>query len=134
MRTLVFSRSHSYNPSLRGIVVPVHLENGGSRVGIKAIVDTGASHCVFERAYAEVLGLDVEAGEPITFRSAGGGVDAFGHWVALEAMGMRFESLVYFFADHGISRNLLGRVGWLDRIRLGIVDHDGVLLAAEYDE
>jgi hypothetical protein len=40
---------------------------------------------------------------------------------------------VYFFADERINKNLLGRVGWLDRIRLGLIDHDGVLYVASYD-
>ncbi len=41
--------------------------------------------------------------------------------------------MVYFFADEHISKNLLGRTGWLDRVRLGIVDYDQQLYLAEYD-
>jgi hypothetical protein len=41
--------------------------------------------------------------------------------------------MVYFFADERINKNLLGRIGWLDRIRLGLVDHDGELYLAPYD-
>jgi len=29
------------------------------------------------------------------------------------------QTVVYFFADERINKNLLGRLGWLDRIRLG---------------
>jgi hypothetical protein len=28
---------------------------------------------------------------------------------------------------------VLGRVGWLDRVRLGLVDHDGSLYLAPYN-
>jgi hypothetical protein len=41
--------------------------------------------------------------------------------------------MVYFFGDERINKNLLGRAGWLDRIRLGLVDHDGELYLASYD-
>jgi hypothetical protein len=60
-------------------------------------------------------------------------VDAFGHAVELQVLGLTFESIVYFFADERINKNLLGRAGWLDRIRLGLVDHDGELYLAAYD-
>jgi hypothetical protein len=41
--------------------------------------------------------------------------------------------MVYFFADQRIGKNLLGRVGWLDRVRLGVADHDHLLYLAAYD-
>jgi hypothetical protein len=40
----------------------------------------------------------------------------------------------FFFADAEIEKNVLGRHGWLDRVRIGIVDHDQVLYAPGYDE
>ena len=95
--------------------------------------DTGASHCLFERRHAELLNLEVEAGDPLAFRTATGRVEAFGHLVTIETPGLNFESVVYFLADERINKNLLGRLGWLDRIRLGLIDHDGVLYVASYD-
>jgi hypothetical protein len=41
--------------------------------------------------------------------------------------------MVYFFADERINKNLLGRTGWLDRIRLGLIDHDCELYVAAYN-
>jgi predicted aspartyl protease len=111
----------------------VTLSSAVETIEFLAYVDTGASHCLFEREHAEILGLDVEAGEPMVFRTATGGVEAFGHMVELEVLDIRFESMVYFFRDPGIRRNLLGRSGWLDRVRLGIVDYDSTVYIAPYD-
>ena len=133
MPAIEFSRTHSYLPSDEGIRLPVFLNNGAERVKLLAHVDTGASHCLFERRHADLLNLNVEAGEPTAFRTATGRVDAFGHLVTIETLGLNFESVVYFFADERINKNLLGRLGWLDRIRLGLIDHDGVLYVASYD-
>jgi hypothetical protein len=77
-----------------------------------------------------LLKLEIEAGNHRIFRSASGGADALGHMVELEVLGLKVESMVYFFGDERITKNLLGRVGWLDRIRLGLVDHDGELYLA----
>jgi len=132
MPALEFTRLHPYQPTADGISVPIALITGSRAVDLLAQIDTGASHCLFERRHGEMLRLDVESGDPKAFRTAAGRVDAFGHWVTLETLGLRFESLVYFFADEAINRNLLGRIGWLDRIRLGLVDHDGELYIAPY--
>ena len=133
MPAIEFSRTHSYLPAGDGISLPVFLNNGAERVKLLAHVDTGASHCLFERRHAELLNLDVEAGAPVAFRTATGRVEAFGHLVTIGTLGLNFESVVNFFADERIDKNLLGRLGWLDRIRLGLIDHDGVLDVASYD-
>jgi len=60
-------------------------------------------------------------------------VEAFGHIVQLNTLGIEFESTVYFFANAGIRKNLPGRTGWLNRLRLGLVDYDQALYLAPYD-
>jgi hypothetical protein len=42
-------------------------------------------------------------------------------------------STVHFFADASINKNVLGRVGWLDRVRLALVDHETTMYLAPYD-
>jgi hypothetical protein len=43
------------------------------------------------------------------------------------------ESMVYFFGDPAINKNLLGRNGFLDRVRLGLVHYDRELYLSPYD-
>ncbi|HEY1951111.1 MAG TPA: retropepsin-like aspartic protease [Bryobacteraceae bacterium] len=133
MAQLEFSHVHSYAQRPGGISAPVSLSSGAETVEFLAYIDTGASDCLFERQHGEVLNLDIETGEPVIFQAANGGVEAFGHMVSLEVLGLRFESMVYFFADDGIRKNLLGRAGWLDRIRFGLVDYDSKFYIAPYD-
>jgi hypothetical protein len=64
MPAIEFSRTHSYLPTANGISLPVFLNNGAERVKLLAHVDTGASHCLFERRHAELLNLDVDTGDP----------------------------------------------------------------------
>jgi len=133
MPSIDFSRTHSYLAAGDGISLPVFLSSGEERIKLLAHVDTGATHCLFERRHAELMNLDVEAGDPMAFRTATGRVEAFGHLVTIETLGLNFESVVYFFADERINKNLLGRLGWLDRIRIGVIDYDGLLYLASYD-
>ncbi len=132
MPRLDFSQVHSYAAGT-AICVPVSLQSGPEIVDLIAHIDTGASHCLFQRKHAEILNLNVESGEPKAFSTATGRLDTFGHVVSLEVLGLQFESVVYFFADERINKNLLGRSGWLDRVRLGLVDHDQVLYLSAYD-
>lgn len=133
MPRLDFSHVYSYPSNDVGISLPVVLRSGGEIIDFRAYVDTGASFCLFERKYGELLNLDVEAGESKIFWTATGQVNTFGHMVDLEVLGLQVESIVYFFADDQINKNLLGRTGWLDRVRLGLIEYDWQLYLAPYD-
>ncbi len=63
-----------------------------------------------------------------------GTLEAFGHEVTIQTLGLAFQSVVYFSKYAGLSRNLLGRNGWLRNIRLGVVDYENQLLLNDYDE
>lgn len=77
-----------------------------------ASLDTGASHCLFARVYAEGLGLPFESGQRLTFATANSRFDAFGHELTIDVLGIEITALVFFFADPNITKNVLGRAGW----------------------
>ena len=102
------SRSLKFEVSHRyesadGIEVPIELRVGNQKVELIARLDTGAAQCIFERRYAEELALDVESGRPQRFRTMTGTFVAY------------------------------GQSGWLDRLRIGIIDYDRLLLLSGYD-
>jgi hypothetical protein len=96
-------------------------------------LDTGASHCIFKREYAELLGLRIESGVERVFGTAEGTFIGFGHDVSLRALGYELHATVYF-ADFKYPRNVLGRYGWLQQMRIGIVDYEGKLFISKYDD
>lgn len=102
-------------------------------VRLAASIDTGASFCVFGSEIAEALGLTLENGVRMRFRTANSVFDAFGHEVEISVLGLTTNAVVYFFADPMIDKNVLGRTGWLDRVRLGLVHHDSKVFVAPYD-
>ena len=114
--------------------MPVSLSAGPETVKLFANVDTGAEHCLFERGFAEALLLDVERGTPLTFSTVAGEFRAYGHELTLSVLGVEVHALVYFYANSNIGRNVLGRIGWLNRIRLGLVDYDSAVYLSSYDE
>jgi hypothetical protein len=69
-----------------------------------------------------------------TFRTANSRFDAFGHELSMSVLGIELTAMVYFFADRSADRNVLGRRGWLDRIRLGLIEHDCLLYLSRYEE
>ena len=130
---LEFDRAHSYGSQTDGITLPIVLRSGRASAWLTAKVDTGASHCLFERGEGELLGLNIETGDRKFFSTVTGQVETFGHVVQIEALGIVVDSMVYFFANEAITMTVLGRTGWLDRIRLGIVDYDRTMYLAAYD-
>jgi len=132
--TLVFSKLHFYDTREIGISVPAALAVGDKTIEFQAKVDPGSSLCVFPRQYGEELGFDIESGEYQRIGTVTGGFDAFGHWATLSVLGYEYETTVYFAKDHSFNRNILGRQGWLDRVRLGLVDYDGKLYLSDYND
>ena len=130
---LDFDTLHAYGTNKDSLEVPVTLRLGQTTVSFPAQLDTGATFCVFERGYAEALGLAVETGSPLRFSTVVGSFDAYGHTLTLETLGYSFDAMVYFAADESFTRNVLGRRGWLDQVRLGVVEYEGQLYLSRYD-
>jgi hypothetical protein len=132
--TFTFLNKHSYNTTKTGITVPVELIYGSNVVQVDAKLDTGATFCIFERTYGEMLGLDVESGEPETVSTANGAFEVFGHPLTMTTLGFQFEAMVYFAAEESIGRNVLGRRGFIEQLRLCLIEHDGELYVSKYDD
>jgi hypothetical protein len=86
------------------------------------------------REIAETLDIDVETGHRREFNTLAGSLTGYGHTVTLSTLGLEFDSVVYFAADHNLPRNLLGREGWLQKVRFAVVDYDATLYLSPYQE
>ncbi|MGO4879267.1 MAG: retroviral-like aspartic protease family protein [Bryobacteraceae bacterium] len=131
---LRFSDRYRYDSRREGISIPAVLKYAGKKVELLANIDTGASYCLFEHGVGEALGLRIESGVPATFRTANSPVKAYGHELSIEVLGIETTATAYFFADSGIVRNVLGRRGWLDRFRLGLLDYEQLIYLADYNK
>lgn len=130
--SLEFATSHLYPDAADGITVPITLYTGRQSVELLAKMDTGAAHCIFERRYAEMLGLDVESGRLQRFRTVAGSFAAHEHEITIQTLGIEFSATVFFAQDAAFNRNFLGRSGWLDRLRIAIIDYDRMLYLSPY--
>jgi hypothetical protein len=135
METLAFRTKYAYSPSASGIEIEVGLRAGISDpIRFLAKIDTGASFCIFQRDYAEQLGIEVEDGVRQSILTATGSFGAFGHSVRLRCLDWEFETIVYFAEPRDFNRNVLGRAGWLQRFRVAIIDHDSTLYISEFND
>ena len=129
---LEFELFHNYSLFEIGITVDATLQNGNLSVYIDAKIDTGSTFCIFERHYGERLDLNVEAGTPIEIGTATGSFRAYGHELTLSVLGIETVSTVYFAENEYFDRNVLGRIGWLDRVKLGLIDQESKLFLSKY--
>ena len=134
MYHLSFDYQHSYHTAAVGIEVPICLSLAGQTIEILTKVDTGASNCIFAREVGEALGLQIESGETERFSTPlGGSFTAYGHWIEMRSLGVQMDSLVYFAADPAFRRNVLGRKGWLEHVRVAFIDYERLLFLAPYN-
>ena len=129
---LEFDSVYEYSLFKTGISVDATLQNGDYSVDIDARIDTGSTYCVFEKHYGDRLNLEIEKGIPIEIGTATGSFRAFGHELKLSVLGIKTVSTVYFAEEDYFDRNVLGRIGWLDRVKLGLIEQEGKLFLSEY--
>jgi hypothetical protein len=132
--SVFYDVAEQYRQTSQGIAIPEVLRVSPEReVRLEAKLDTGAAFCLFSRQYAETLGLEVERGDHVDFSTAAGSFVAYGHEVTLIAMGFELSSTCYFYESEAINKNVLGRNGWLNKIRLGVDDTNqpGILYASQ---
>ncbi len=129
---LDFDKFLTYNLSDEGINLEVEIGLGDTTVKLNAKIDTGATYCIFEKQFGSALGLEIESGLRQRFGTATGGFYSYGFRVTLITAGLEFDSMVFFAEDDSFGRNVLGRIGWLDKIILGVVDYEGKLYLSPY--
>lgn len=131
---LEFDSVHEYSIFKVGISVDATLQNGNYSVDIDAKIDTGSTYCVFERHYGERLNLNIESGTFVELSTVTGNFHAYGHELTLSVLGIEFFSTVYFAESDYFDRNVLGRIGWLDRVKLGLIEQEGKLFLSRYQK
>lgn len=131
---LSFVEQYRYLENEAGVTIPVLLGHNEKVIKVTAKVDTGADVCLFAREHGERLGLAIDEGLPITLSSLGGLVDAYGHEITIQTLGISFQSWIYFHKFHGQERNLLGRRGWLRNLKLAVIDYESLIYLSPYDD
>ncbi len=129
---LEFDHLIRYDHGLTGITIETTIGFSDVTTTFPAKIDTGSSVCVFERSHGESLGLDIESGIFLKISTATGTFNTFGFRVGLKVADLEFDSLAFFAEDENIRRNILGRHGWLELIRMGLVDYEGKLFLSKY--
>lgn len=131
---LSFDQLISYDTSVPGISIEARLALREVAVTLPVKLDTGAENSIFARQVGEQLGLTIENDYRQWFSTATGRFLAFGHEVTLHLAGIEFDALVFFAADEAFNRNVIGRFGGLDHLRIGLVDYEGKLYLSRYGQ
>ena len=132
MHTLTFDELYDYDTLKTGTTLPVSLISGEFEIRVDAKLDTGASHSIFARVHGENLGLDIESGEPLTVSTVRESFRVFGHELTVRFLDIELYTKIYFAEDATMRRSVLGRQGFLDRVKLGLIDYEGKLLLSVY--
>lgn len=131
---ITFDHLFSYDAGAPGISIEITLKLSLIHLTIPAKIDTGAANSIFARHYGEQLGLDIESGYRQMFSTAAGNFVAYGHNLTMQLADIEFGALVFFAEEENFNRNVIGRFGGLDHLRIGLVDYEGKLYLSSYDE
>ena len=97
-------------------------------------LDTGSTFCIFQRKYAEALSLEVEKGSQEFIRTAKGSFTAYGHTINFKSYNMEWTTTIYFAQDESFPVNVVGRTGFLNFLKIGLVDYEQILYLTPYNK
>ena len=113
LSSLQFDADFAYEGSAAGILVPIPLIHNDRSVELSARLDTGSADCLFDRFYADILGLP-ETRLERTYRTVTGSFQASGHEVTIETLGLRWSAVVFFHIVGNPAHSFVGRrAGWI---------------------
>lgn len=116
------------------ICLDVEIKYADASVKINAKIDTGATYSIFERHFGEELGLIIENGMRQRFGTATNDFYAYGFRVTLITADIEFNSMVFFAEDENFTKNVLGRITWLDNLVFGLIDYEGKIYLSKYGD
>ncbi|MEW6556000.1 MAG: aspartyl protease family protein [Elusimicrobiota bacterium] len=96
-------------------LVPLKICSGKRYVNTFALVDSGASICLFKPEIANHLGIEVEEGEEILLEGISGKISIYLHKVTIQIGIDKFDATVGFSEEYTASFNLIGRKDFFDR-------------------
>lgn len=131
---LDFEKLISFDDTGDGIALEAEIRYSDVSVKIDSRIDTGAVYSIFERRFGEQLGLDIESRMRQRFGTATGGFYAYGFRVTLVTADLEFDSMVFFAEDASFTKNVLGRITWLDNLALGLVAGAGEIYLGRFEE
>ena len=132
---LTFSELLLYPDNLQRINIEIILSLGTNLpIAADVKLDTGSTFCIFQRHYGELLGLEIENGEPEIIRTATGKFIAYGHKITLTVANLEWSATVYFTKDETFPVSVVGRIGFLDRLQIGLVDYRQTLYLSSLSE
>lgn len=115
------------------ITVKVDVISAASSITVNAKLDCGSKFCVFQPHFARLLGFELERGVPQRIRTAAGSFPAYGHEVTLTVGELEWQTTVYFAEPEDFPINVVGRIGFLDHLRVGLVDYEQLLYLGPYE-
>lgn len=77
--------------------------------------------------------MKIETGLRNTIGTATGSFSVFGHDVALIIEDYQLDVMVYFAENENFNRNVLGRRGAIENLKICLIDYDGILYLSRYE-
>lgn len=131
---IVYHHRFAYDVNNAEVILPVIIDANDHKESVIAAIDTGATLCVFQREIAEKLGITVEDGIEDHVNAMGTIIRVYGHEATLSLGDLALNLFVYFPEFQQIPRNLLGRQGFLQRLRFGLNDYEGFVYLSHHDD
>lgn len=108
-------RYEEASPQIYRPIIPIFLKSETVFIFYRAIIDSGADHCIFSTNIADLLEIELLAKDKVNFRGVGKG-DIAGYWkeVIIRIGGISYSVNVIFAEISDFGHGILGQKGFFD--------------------
>ena len=99
-------------------IIPIKLVSKNNLVYTSALIDSGASICLFKSEIANQLGINLEKGKEILLEGISGKISIYIHSVSVEIENTKHIIPIGFSDEYTASFNLIGRKGFFDKFQI----------------
>ena len=96
-------------------VIPIEISYKTNHVNTLALIDSGASMCVFKLEIANQLGINLKTGKKVNSAGVSGNIGIYIHKISVAVEKTRIVIPVGFSEEYTASFNLIGRNGFFNR-------------------
>lgn len=112
-----YTKSGFFYSAVLPINIALPAKNSPRTKRFEAVIDSGATNCLFHASIGQAIGLDIEKGEPTQTMGIAGAMQIFLHNICLYVPGGTITTKAGFTNDLPIA-GLLGMEGFFEHFRI----------------
>ncbi len=102
-------------PQINRPIIPILLKSKNAFIIYRALIDSGADHCIFSKDLADLLEIKLSSKNKVMFRGVSGeNINGFLNEIDIRVGNVTYQAKVIFAEISDFGHGILGQIGFFD--------------------